>query len=247
VVVTLKTTQNSLLRQMLPRLVKEDGIVLVLQNGLGMEEEVAEIVGSDRVMGGLCFTCNNKVGPGHIRHLDYGVITLAEYAPNYIPCGITERMRQVASDFEHAGILMQLAEDLLLARWQKLVCNIPFNGLSVVLNATIKELVDDVHARFLVEQIMQEVVATAAASGRIIPDDYIQKRLKYIAKMGSYRTSMKIDFDERRPLELEALYGNPWQAAQSAGVSTPHLGMLYQQLKFLDTYAQLHSMSAEMN
>ena len=236
VAVTLKTTQNRLLPQMLPRLLKDDGVVLVLQNGLGMEEEVAQIVGSDHVMGGLCFTCNNKIGPGHIRHLDYGVITLAEYAPNYVPCGITQRMRQVASDFESAGILMQLTEDLLLARWQKLVCNIPFNGLSVVLNATIKELVADNNARALVEQMMQEVVAVAATYGRIIADSYIQKRLDYIAKMGSYQTSMKIDFDQRRPLEVEAMYGNPWRAAQSAGVDTPLLAMLYRQLKFFDAH-----------
>lgn len=236
VAVTLKTTQNSLLRQMLPRLVKDDGVVLVLQNGLGIEEEVAQIVGSDRVMGGLCFICNNKVGPGHIRHLDYGVITLAEYVPNYMPCGITERMRQVQSDFERAGILIQLAEDLLLARWQKLVCNIPFNGLSVILNATTNELMADIHARVLIEQIMQEVLAAAAAHGRAIADDYIQKRLNYIAKMGSYLTSMKIDFDKRRPMEVEAICGNPLRAAQQAGVHTPQLGMLYRQLKFFDAY-----------
>lgn len=46
----------------------------VLQNGLGVEEEVAEIVGNVTVLGGLCFLCSNKVGPGHIHHLDYGQI-----------------------------------------------------------------------------------------------------------------------------------------------------------------------------
>ena len=46
VVVALKTTQNYLLPEMLPAVVKDDGVVLVLQNGLGIEEEVARIVGS---------------------------------------------------------------------------------------------------------------------------------------------------------------------------------------------------------
>ena len=78
VVVTLKTTQNHLLPQLLPNIVKDDGVVLVLQNGLGVEPEIAQIVGSERVIGGLCFLCSNKVGPGHIRHLDYKEIKLAE-------------------------------------------------------------------------------------------------------------------------------------------------------------------------
>jgi 2-dehydropantoate 2-reductase len=236
IVVALKTTQNNLLRQMLPCLVKDNSVVLVLQNGLGVEEEVAGIVGSNRVMGGLCFTCNDKVAPGHFRHLHYGVITLAEYAYDYLACGITKRMLQVKTDFERAGILIQLAEDLLLARWKKLICNIPFNGLTVVLNATIKDLISDVHTRALVEEMMQEMVTVAAAYHRAIADDYIEKRLKYIAKMGPYRTSTKIDFDYRRSLEVEAIFGNPLRAAQQAGIDTPQLAMLYRQLKFLDTY-----------
>lgn len=121
VVVALKTTQNHLLPKMLPPVVKDNGVVLVLQNGLGVEEEVAEIVRNVTVIGGLCFLCSNKVGSGHIHHLDYGQIVFSEYTPDYKPSGITERMQQIADDFESAAISIELAEDLLLARWKKLV------------------------------------------------------------------------------------------------------------------------------
>ena len=234
VVVALKTTQNHLLPNMLPNVVKDDGVVLVLQNGLGVEEEVAQIVGSERVMGGLCFLCSNKVGPGHIRHLDYGEITLAEYAAHYQATGVTERMRQIQGDFEVAGIRINLAEDLLLARWQKLIWNIPYNGLSVVLNAATDELMADAHTRALVEELMREVVAGAAKCDRIIADSFVQKMLDYTVKMKPYRTSMKIDYDERRSLEVETMFGNPLRAAQQAGANLPKIAMLYQQLKFLN-------------
>ncbi len=234
VVVALKTTHNHLLRQMLPTLVKDNGVVLVLQNGLGIEEDVARIVGAERVMGGLCFLCSNKVGFGHIRHLDYGQITLGEYTPNYQSGGITERMHQIAVDFESAGIPIQLVEDLLLARWKKLVWNIPYNGLSVVLNATTDEMMADKYTRGLVEQLMAEVLAGAAAMDRKISDRFIQKMLDYTEKMTPYRTSMKIDYDEGRPLEVEAIFGNPLRMAMAAGVNLPLIGMLYHQLKFLD-------------
>ncbi|MBD1882150.1 putative 2-dehydropantoate 2-reductase [Coleofasciculus sp. FACHB-T130] len=234
VVVALKTTQNHLLPEMLPFMVKDDGVVLVLQNGLGVEEKVAKIVGSERVMGGLCFLCSNKVGPGHIRHLDYKAITLGEYTPDYQPAGITERMRQIASDFESADIPIQLAEDLLFARWQKLVWNIPYNGLSVVLDATTDELMNNLHTRLLAEQLMGEVLVGASAFGRKIPDSFVEKMLDHTAKMKPYRTSMKIDYDEGRPLEVETMFGNPLRTAQAAGVDLPKIAMLYQQLKFLD-------------
>ncbi len=234
VVVALKTTQNHLLPEMLPTMVKDNGVVLVLQNGLNLEEDVAQIVGSQRVIGGLCFLCSNKVGPGHIGHLDYKEIKLGEYTADYQPGGITERMRQIGSDFERAGIPIQLVEDLLLARWQKLVWNIPYNGLSVVLNATTDELMADEYARSLVEQLMNEVVAGAATAGRIICDRFVQQMLDHTEKMTPYRTSMKIDYDEKRPLEVEAIVANPLRAATAAGADLPLMAMLYRQLKFLD-------------
>lgn len=235
VAVCLKTTHNHLLPHLLPDLVKNDGVVLVMQNGLGVEDEVAQIVGSDKVMGGLCFICSNKVGPGHIRHLDYGEVKLAEYAANYQPCGITERMRQIAADFESAGILVHLAEDLLLARWQKLVWNIPYNGLSVVLDARTDELMNNPHTRKLVEELMWEVVAGAKSCDRTIPQNFVETMLNYTDKMKPYRTSMKIDYDEKRPLEVETMFGNPLNFAQDRGANLPKITMLYQQLKFLDS------------
>lgn len=234
VVVALKTTQNHLLAKILPTVVKQDGVVLVLQNGFGIEEEIAEIVGSDKVMGGLCFLCSNKIAPGHIRHLDYGQIKLGEYAVNYNPVGITARMHLLKEDFENARIKIELTEDLSQARWQKLVWNIPYNGLSVILNATTDELMANIHTRKLVEQLMREVVAGAHIYGTTIDDRFVQMMLDYTVKMKPYRTSMKIDYDENRPLEVEAIFGNPLRKAQQKGVSLPQIECLYQQLKFLD-------------
>lgn len=70
--------------------------------------------------------------------------------------------------------------------------------------------------------------------GRNIPDSFIQTMLDYTVKMKPYRTSMKIDYDECRPLEVEAIVGNPLHKAQEVGVNLPQINCLYHQLKFLD-------------
>lgn len=230
VCVCLKTTQNHLLSQLLPPIVKDDGVVLVMQNGLGVEQQVAEIVGAERVMGGLCFLCSNKVGPGHVHHLDYGLVGLGEFATR----GISERMRAIGRDLQRAGIPTELAEDLAVVRWQKLVWNIPYNGLSVVLDANTAELMTNPHTRQLVEGIMREVVTDARGCRAAVTDDIVQKMLSNTEKMTPYRTSMKIDYDERRPMEVEAIFGNPLRAAQQADAGSPLLEELYHQLKFLD-------------
>lgn len=234
VVVALKTTQNHLLPQLLPPVVKDDGVVLVLQNGLGIESEVAQIVGNSKVMGGLCFLCSNKVGAGHIRHLDYKEIKLGEYHSNYQPGGVSERMRLIGADFEKAGIPIKLAKDLLLARWQKLVWNIPYNGLSVVLDATTNELMADINTVALIRELMDEVVTGAKKCDRIIAESFIEEMLDHTAKMKPYRTSMKIDYDEKRVLEVDAIFGNPLRMVQETGTQLPRIATLYQQLKFLD-------------
>ncbi|WP_370583881.1 putative 2-dehydropantoate 2-reductase [Oxynema sp. CENA135] len=234
VIVALKTTANYLLPQLLPPVVKDNGVVVLLQNGLGAEEEVAQIVGSNRVMGGLCFICSNKIGPGHIRHSDYGAIELGDYGEGYRPRGITDRMQAIARDFNQAGITILDSEDLLASRWKKLVWNIPFNGLSVILDAKTDALIADRATRCLAEDLMQEVVNGAAAYDRAIAPEFVQEMLDKTVKMKPYLTSMKLDYDRRQPLEVEAIFGNPLKKAAQAGVRLPKIETLYQQLVFLD-------------
>jgi 2-dehydropantoate 2-reductase len=234
VIVALKATQNALLPHLIPPVLAENGVVILLQNGLGVEPEIADCVGPERVMGGLCFISSNKVGPGHIHHLDYGSVLLAEYGPGYAPQGITPRLQQVQADFQRAGIPTSLSPDLMLARWQKLVWNIPFNGLSVVFNADTQQMIRDPEARALAETLMQEVIQGAAACDRLLPDSLIQEMLTNTEKMAPYRTSMKIDYERKRPLELQVIFGNPLQYARQAGIHLPRVEMLYRQLQVLD-------------
>jgi 2-dehydropantoate 2-reductase len=230
-VVTLKTTANSLLKDILPHVLKDDGIVLTLQNGLGSEKEIAEIVGPERVIGGLCFLCANKIGPGHVRHLDYGLITLGEYRSEGNPGGITPRLQQLGSDMSAAGISIQLIEDLPQARWKKLVWNIPFNGLSVVRNSLTDALVKEPETRTLCQTLMSEVLA---ASLRPIDSNFIENMIQHTEEMKPYAPSMKLDFDRGNSMEIESIYGNPIRSAKARGIAMPETEKLYHQLLALN-------------
>ncbi len=235
VVICLKTTHNHLLPTILPDLLKPSSIVIVLQNGLGTEAEIAGMLDAQaQILGGLCFICSNKIAPGHIHHLDYGEIKLGGYTNNYQAVAISPMMENIATDFRSAGIPVSLCNNLLLARWQKLVWNIPYNGLSVVLNATTDRLMANSHTSALVTRIMGEVQLAAAAYNCQITDEFIQTMLAYTIKMTPYRTSMKIDYDEGRPLEIAAMFGNPLRWARAKGIDLSSIEMLYRQLQFLD-------------
>jgi 2-dehydropantoate 2-reductase len=237
VLVCLKTTHNHLLTSILPAVVKPSSIVIVMQNGLGTEAEIAQILPQQEILGGLCFICSNKVAPGEIHHLDYGQIKLGCYADGYRQAGITPIMERIAEDFRTAGIEISLNEDLLLARWQKLVWNIPYNGLSVVLDATTDRLMADPHTSKLVTRLMYEIQLIAAAYDRQITDDFIRMMLSYTIEMTPYRTSMKIDYDEGRPLEVAAMFEAPLAFARAKNIDAPQIEMLTQQLQFLNAYS----------
>jgi 2-dehydropantoate 2-reductase len=242
--IALKTTQNPLLPALLPPLLGPETAILTLQNGFGIEQEIAAGLppGDRPILGGLCFICSNKVGPGTIRHLDYGDVLLGQYRPDHQPAGNTPLLEAIAADFCAGQVAAAVTTDLRLARWRKLVWNIPFNGLSVVLNATTTEMMADPHIRQLAEHLMGEVVAAAQqdgdtlspGQGRHLAPDLITQMLRHTEQMSPYRTSMKIDFDEGRPLEVEAILGNPLRAAQAVGAPVPKLEMLYHQIKALD-------------
>lgn len=225
-IVALKTNQNHLLADLLP----PRGAVLTLQNGLGNEQAIAALTAPERVLGGVAFLCSNKVGPGHIRHLDYGHLVLGEFATREI----SDRLRRVAADFERAGIAVQFEENLARARWRKLVWNIPYNGLSVLLDARTDELMAYPPTRRLCADLMREVVQAARQCQVPVAEELVEQMLAYTDQMKPYHTSMKLDYDAGRPLELESIFGNPLRAAQAAGAPCPLLATLYRQLRFLD-------------
>ena len=240
VIVSLKSTQNDLLSEILPHVVKKNGIIIILQNGLGVEEEIKAIVPHAVIMGGLCFLCNNKIGPGHIKHLDFGMIRLGEYHED-APAGITENLQKIAQAFENAGIPVKPCENLGKARWEKLVWNMAYNGLSVVLNATTDQMMSCPSSYALIREIMIEVITAAHYCGYSLDETFVDEMLKTTETMAVYSPSMKLDFKNGRPLEIEAIYWRPITAAESAGFNMHKSRVIALQLEFIDQYNQSSS------
>jgi 2-dehydropantoate 2-reductase len=230
ILVCLKTTGNHHLPEILRSIVHEKSVVILLQNGLGLEEELSEQLPNAMFAGGLAFICSNKIGPGHIHHLDYGKLNIASY--NVTENGVLE---QVVSDFQETGIKADLLPDLKFARWQKLVWNIPFNGMTVVLNTTTDRIMANENTRELSKELMLEVIRGANACGVPLKESLAQQMIDMTLKMKPYAPSMKLDFDNRRPMEIEYIYSKPIEAARKAGFEMHKISMLEKQLRFIQS------------
>jgi 2-dehydropantoate 2-reductase len=226
VLVALKAFANKHLVEMVRPLMQGDTAVLTIQNGLGNEELLAEAFGAERVLGGVALVGCNRGEPGVVHHLAYGAIRLGEFSGRPSP-----RAKQFAAAFNDAGINCEEVADLRKVRWEKLVWNIPFNGLCALTNRLPGELLAHPPMRRLITALMAEVISAGNALGlsEPIPErSYMEKIISRTEKnTAHYRPSMMIDRLEGRPLELEAIYEIPLQYAARQGVAMVRVEMLH--------------------
>lgn len=231
-----KTTSNAGLAPSIIQAAKSDAKVLVLQNGLDVEDSLRELLPESlHVLGGLCLVCVHRDGPGQITHQALGAVNVGYHSgPAVDDAARMALVEEGAGLFRTAGIDSQAMPNLQQARWQKLVWNIPYNGLSVLLGASTTPLMADADSRALVQAMMAEVVQGARACGHEIPPAYAEYLFMMTEKMPDYWPSMYHDFQHKRPLELEAIYARPLAAANAAGCELPRIEALYRTLSFID-------------
>jgi len=237
VVVALKTTVNEKLKSWLPRLMKGDSTVLLLQNGVGVEDELTPFIKEEQIVGGACGLIVNKRGAGLFEHVSMNEIEFAQYYADTKKKGVTQRVKKVAADFSKAGVEAVLEDHLWSIRWKKVIRNFPSNGLSVVLGASYAEMTGNPMSFDLLCRMTQEMILAAKKAGADIPEDFYEERVSQFESFkeleGSY-PSTKVDFDAKRSLELRAIFENPVKIAHRYKASVPFMEMLYAELVFLN-------------
>ena len=228
VIVGLKTTNNHLLPQLLTPLLHQDTVVVLIQNGIGVEADVQQMFPDVQLVAGLAFICSAKTEPGRVNHQCYGSINLANYS-----CRDEAVFTAILNDFVDAGIQAgSVPYDE--ARWKKAVWNMPFNGMTVALNTQTDLLLKNPATRQLIRDLMGEVVGAARHQGITgLDESFIEKMIDMTDHMTPYSPSMKLDFDFHREMEIHYLYSRPIQIAHEAGYPMPKLEMLEAELKFL--------------
>jgi 2-dehydropantoate 2-reductase len=248
VLIGLKTTANNQFPRLLPPLVASDTVVVSLQNGLGSEERLAALFTPDQIVGGRCFVCLNRLAPGLIQHTAHGKVILGEFQRPAQP-----RTHALATLFRLAGVAGEVTDQFARTQWEKLIWNIPFNGLGVAGVAGYEALLNpssliaprqsvlptdvllaDPRWEKLVRELMLEVIAAANALGLEVSPAQAEAQIDRTRNMGAYKASTLIDFERRQPLELESMFLEPLRRARAAGVSTPRLAALCEVLRQLD-------------
>ena len=227
VLVCLKTINNGLLQELLPPLLGPKTIVVLIQNGIGVEADVQRMFPDTALVAGLAFICSAKTEPGRVSHQCYGSINFGNYS-----CKDPQCLNALLTDFTQAGVQAALV-NYEEARWKKAVWNMPFNGMTVALNTQTDLLLKHPYTRKLIYEQMLEVIHAAQHLGvENIDESFADKMIQMTDAMTPYSPSMKLDFDFHRPMEIEYLYSRPLEIAHNAGFHMPKLEMLEALLRF---------------
>ena len=204
--------------------------ILLIQNGIESEAAVAKAFPENEIISALGFICVSREAPGVIRHQDFGKLGFGHY-----PSGNSDKVALLADLFESVGVTCMVTDDVVTARWRKLVWNAPFNPISVLAGgADTKTMLDDPDSRDLVRAVMEEVCAVAASTGHPLPDSVVDENIDHTLAMTPYKTSMLLDFEAGRPLEVEAILGKAVRVARENGVPAPRMETLHALLKMID-------------
>ena len=229
VLVCLKSVNNGKLQSLLPPLLHSKTLVVLIQNGIGVEEDVQNMFPNVQLAAGLAFICSAKTEPGFVNHQCYGSINLANYS-----CRDEALMQAVVDEFRQANIETGLVE-YHEARWKKAVWNMPFNGMTVALHTQTDLLLKNKATRQLIREQMMEVVSTAQHLGvKNLDGSFVEKMIETTDAMTPYSPSMRLDYDFHRPMEIYYLYTRPLEIAREAGCRMPKLEMLEAELRFLE-------------
>jgi len=226
VFIAIKSTANADLANLLPPLLHPGTVIVTLQNGLGNEAHLAPLHRAEQVLGGVCFVCINRIGPGLIDHISDGDVALGEFVGGPRP-----RTEMISALLNASRIPSCVENSLAVVRWKKLTWNIPFNGLAIAGGGiTTADILGNPGMAAEARALADEAVAAAAALGHPLPDGWADYQISRTPAMGPYRPSSMIDYVEGRPVEVEAIWGEPVRQALAAGASIPRMAALYQDI-----------------
>ncbi len=209
------------------RLVGPETTVLPLQNGVEAPRQLAEALGEERVVGGLCKIISERVGPGHIRHSG---------AEPYVALGEldnrrSQRVEELRQAFERAGVKAEVPADIQVALWEKFLLIAAISGVGAVTRASLGPLLELPETRALLERAMSEIRSVARAFGVGVGEDAVARTMAFFESLPSDGTaSMQRDVMAGRPSELESQNGAVVRLGREAGVATPVHDFLYASL-----------------
>jgi 2-dehydropantoate 2-reductase len=231
VLFTVKAYDNPSALKLLPPLVGPRSVVLTLQNGVDSVDEIAAVVGEAHVLGGTTYVATAVEAPGVIVQTGVHRSIIFGEAFGHRP-RVSERVQAIADVLVPADILVTPVADGRVPIWDKFVYLAPFSGFTGAARLPIGGLWPDPHVQAMFYEAAREIGRLAAAEGVTVSEDRFDKLKEYMDGIPpTTRSSLLIDLEIGKKIEVEALQGAAVRRAQKHGLAMPIISTLYAVLK----------------
>jgi 2-dehydropantoate 2-reductase len=235
VVVSVKAYDNATALPMLKPLMGPETVVLTLQNGVDSTDDVAAVVGKDHVLGGTTYVATALEGPGLI--VQTGVHRAIIFGEVYGDVGrISPRVQAIADVLGAADIIVTPVADARVPIWDKFVYLAAFSGFTGASRLAIGHIWKFPHVQDMFYSASREIAAIAQAEGVTISANRFEMLREYMENLpASTRSSLLIDLEQGKRIEVEALQGAAVRRAAKHGIPVPIMSTLYALLKPMES------------
>ena len=212
-----------------------DTCVVPIQNGVEAPSKLAEVLGAQHVLGGLCGTLSWVTGPGQIRNIgDTNFVKFGE-----LDNQSSERTELLRQAFDRAGVTVKVPANIHQALWEKFLFVVSFGGVGAVTRAPIGAIRTLPETRRMLERCMHEIYSVARARDIPMVDTIVAKTLEFVDTLPSDgTTSLQRDITDGKPSELEAWNGAVVRLGKEVGVAAPLHEFIYHSLLPLELQAR---------
>ena len=219
----------------------DNTLLLTLQNGLGNEEAIAELVGQEKVIGGVTSHGSTYLGDGRVRHAGKGETIIGRwYTPParkdvnkwYIP---RRRLEEVAAALKKANFETKISDNIKDVIWSKLIINVGINALGAITRLKNGDLFEYEWARNIMKQAVMEAVKVAKRRRiDLIYSDPVKKIESVCSSCGNNICSMLQDIIDGEKTEIDYLNGAIVTEGGSLGTPTPVNSVLTDLVKTIE-------------
>lgn len=213
-----------------PAVTPRKSVIVLIQNGIGIEEPVANAFPENIILSGVSMVSAHNYGGKVVEHEPDELIIGYFDSPGFERDQLLQTAKEFVALYSTAGADCVLTEELNFTRWRKLVYNSTINTTCALTRIDTGRSFHSGMEQQLVVPAMREIIAIAESEGVTIPESAITDMVE--SDDGVYATpSMQVDVQKGNPMELEVILGNPLRIAKKNGVPTPILSVIYEMLK----------------
>ncbi|KAL2870594.1 ketopantoate reductase family protein [Aspergillus lucknowensis] len=209
--------------------IAEDTTIVVLQNGVGNEDPFRRRFPRATVISGVVWVGASQPSPGIIEHTGPEDTELGLFPNDGIDQTVEHsRLETFTALLDAGGTNYTVRDNIQIARWEKVVWNVAWNAITTLTMQDVASwLESSEEAVPYTRRLMGEVMAVARACGVPVQEGLVDELMGRVRGMGKVRTSMQMDRECGRGMEIEVILGVPLKRGRERGVPTPLLEGLY--------------------